>query len=74
MNPADPRERRRLFQVLLGLRVECLLAARGTEVIGLPLVLAPELRRLFFDIHLAYRINSHSFTSLPLSSQEVYMS
>jgi len=45
--------------VLFRVRVKFLLAARGTEIIVLTLVLADQLRGLFVHSHLADRINSH---------------
>lgn len=51
---------RRFSYILFRVRVKLLLAARGTEIIILPLVLADQLRGLFIHSHPADRINSHS--------------
>lgn len=66
-------EQSRSFQILFRFCIKCLLAAGGTEEVGLSLIFAPEFCRFFFDIHFAYWVNGHSFTSLLLSLQEVYM-
>ncbi len=46
--------------ILFRVRVKLLLAARGTEIIVLALVVADQLRGLFVHGHLADRINSHT--------------
>lgn len=51
-----------LFQIFLGICIEFFLAPGGAEIVGLPLVLARKLRRLFVNSHFADGINSHYFT------------
>src|SRR5208337_881782 len=60
--------------VLGRVRVELLLAARGTEVVSLSLVLARELRGLLIHGHLADRVDCHTIPhSLPFFASGIYV-
>ena len=65
---------RPVLNYISGVGIEFLLAARGTEIIFLPFILAGELCSLFIDGHLTDRINCHILLpqSISLSLRRVY--